>query len=107
MSERPKVYVETDHNADGVRSFFEVPEALVRRFWAGSDERTFTQALADAVPGFDPYLLRDEHVEMVQRYDALSYAAMAVVDEKDARGQATGPVIERLRAALEKRSDHA
>lgn len=79
-SERARIYVETDHNADDVRSFFEVPEALVRRFWAEADDRTFTQALADAVPGFDPYLLRDEHAELIQRYDVLCRAADRVLD---------------------------
>lgn len=44
---RPIVYVHTDHNADDVRTFYEVPEILARRLQPEDDERTFTQALAD------------------------------------------------------------
>jgi hypothetical protein len=56
------IYVHTDHNADAVRTFYEIPDTLaqkVRKFacldsWdVESDPRTFTQALADALGAAD------------------------------------------------------
>jgi hypothetical protein len=46
--QRPCVYVHTDHNADDVRVFYEIPEALAQAVRNREDDpRTFTQALAD------------------------------------------------------------
>jgi hypothetical protein len=66
---RPVVYVHTDHSPDAVRTFYEIPDALVQRIrlhrrldrWPreqDSDPRTFTQALADALP-FGPQPLSE------------------------------------------------
>lgn len=46
-----RVLVETDHNPDEVRSFFEIPQAIVDRVWQPDDSRTFAQALADLLEG--------------------------------------------------------
>lgn len=49
MSERPVIYVHTDHNADPVRSFYEIPDALAALVRRGDERRTFTECLADLV----------------------------------------------------------
>jgi len=49
LDKRPQVIVHTDHNPDEVRSFYEVPGALVNLIRPSDDERTFVQALADLV----------------------------------------------------------
>lgn len=46
---RPKVFVHTDHNADAVRSFYEIPKALADHIQVEGDARTFTQCLADLI----------------------------------------------------------
>lgn len=47
QSERPQIFVHTDHNPDEIRTFYEVPDAIARRIQPYSDRRTFAQCLAD------------------------------------------------------------
>lgn len=50
--DRPQIIVHTDHNPDGVRSFYEIPDATARLLQPDDDRRTFVQCLADLVaPG--------------------------------------------------------
>jgi hypothetical protein len=44
--ERPHVYVHTDYNPDDVRTFYEIPEALVEQVRSIDPAMPFTQALS-------------------------------------------------------------
>lgn len=47
MPKRPRVHVETDHNPDEVRGFYEIPDALAQMVRPEGESRTFAQCLAD------------------------------------------------------------
>ena len=47
--DRPQIFVYTDHNADEIRSFYEIPSVVARLVQPEGEPRTFAQCLADLV----------------------------------------------------------
>lgn len=47
--ERPQIHIHTDHNADDIRTFYEIPRVIAEAIQPEGESRTFAQCLADLV----------------------------------------------------------